>query len=117
MSSTLASRREKNMTAYIVRMGARKKRDILEKRDAELLHHIKNGSPDEKLVRAAEKVRAAQSAVIKCMLHETEAVKPEDEVRFAKRWRQLEDERDYWEAVSTAEIVDQYRNRYQQSEG
>lgn len=104
-----------DMTAYIVRKGAQKKRGILEKREAELVHHIKNESSDEKLVVAAEKVRAAQKAVIKCMLHETEAVKPEDEVTFGKRWRQLEQDRAYWDVVSAPEIINQYRKCNQQS--
>ena len=105
------------MTAYIVRKGAQKKKGILGKREAELLHHIKNGFSDEKLGQAAEKVRAAQNAIIKCMLHETEAVKPEDEVRFAERWQHLERDREHWETISTAEIIDQYRKLSQQSEG
>lgn len=104
------------MTAYIVRKGAQKKRGILGKREAELLHHLKNGSSDEKLEQAAEKVRAAQNAIIKCMLHETDAVKPEDELMFAERWQHLERDRDHWETVSTAEIIDQYRKLNRQSE-
>ncbi|CAN5908943.1 hypothetical protein BH11VER1_BH11VER1_09240 [soil metagenome] len=96
------------MTAYIVRKGAQKKKGILGKREAELRHHIKNQSSDEKLAKAAENVRVAKNAVIKCMIHETEAVKPEEEVRFAERRQQLEQDRDFWEAVSSAEIIDQY---------
>ncbi len=105
------------MTAYVVRKGAQKKKGILEKREAELLHHIKSESSGDKLANAAEKVRAAQTAVIKCLLHETEAVKPEDEVRFAERRQHLERDRDHWEAVSTAEINEQYRNQNPKPEG
>ncbi len=105
------------MTAYIVRKGAQKKKSILEKREAELIHRIKNDFSDETLVKAAEKVRAARNAVIKCMLHETEAIKPEDEVRFAESWLRLERDRDHWEAASTAEIIDQYRKLNQQPDG
>jgi hypothetical protein len=105
------------MTAYIVRKGAQKKKGILGKRETELLHHIKNESSDEKLGQAAEKVRAAQNAIIKCMLHETEAVKPEDEVRFAERWQHLERDCEHWETISNADIIDHYRKVNLQSDG
>ncbi len=105
------------MTAYVVRRGAQKKKGILEKRDAELLHQIQNHSSVEKLAKAAEKVRAAQNAVIKCLFHETEAVRPEDEERFAERWQHFERDRDYWENVSTAEIIELYQKRIESGNG
>ncbi len=103
------------MTAYIVRKGAQKKKGILEKREAEMLHHIRINASDEKLAKAAERVRDAQNAVIKCMLHETEAVRPEDEVRFAEQWRHLEQDREHWETITTTEIIDQYSVQNQRS--
>jgi hypothetical protein len=105
------------MTAYIVREGARKKREILEKREAELVHQLNQRAPDGKLAKAAEKVRIAQQAVIKCMLHESEAVRPEDEVVFAKRWQELERDRSYWEFVPAMEIISHYRALKREPEG
>ena len=104
------------MTAYIVRKGAQKKKEIFKKREAELLHQISSQASLEKITKAAERLRTAQKAVIKCLFHETEAVKPEDEKMFAARWQQLEQDREYWEDVSTAEIIDQYAKEIQQSE-
>jgi hypothetical protein len=105
------------MTSYIVRHGAQKKKGILEKRETELTHLLKHGAADEKLARAAEKIRAAQKAVIKCMFHETEAVKPEDEARFEKRWRRFEEDRIYWNDIATSDIISQYRDVAQEPEG
>jgi len=105
------------VTAYIVRKGAQKKKGILDKRVEELHHHIKHQSSDGKTTKAAEKVRDAQQAVIKCLLHETEAVKPEDEERFAVKWRQIEADKEYWDMVTTEEIIERYRKTIQQQEG
>ena len=98
------------MTAYIARKGVQKKKEILEKREAELLHCIKNDAPEEKLAKAAEKVRAAQLAVVKCLLYETEAVSPAEEMRFATRRRHIENDRDHWDHISVVGIIDHYRS-------
>lgn len=96
------------MTSYIVRQGAQKKKGILEKREAELIHCISNNDSIQKLEKAAEKVRAAQLAVIKCLLHETEAVRPEDEETYGKIWSKIEAQRTCWEEISRADIVARY---------
>jgi hypothetical protein len=96
------------MTSYIVRQGAQKKNGILEKREAELVHSISKDVPIQKLEKAAEKVRVAQLAVIKCLLHETEAVRPEDEETYGKVWSKLEAQRTCWEEISKADIVARY---------
>ncbi len=96
------------MTSYIVRQGAQKKKGILEKREAELVHSISKNGSIQKLEKAAEKVRAAQLAVIKCLLHETEAVRPEDEGTYGKIWSKLETQRTCWEEISKADIVARY---------
>ena len=106
--------RDKDVTAYIVREGAQKKKGILEKREKELCHHIRHQSSAEKIVKAAEKVRYAHKAVIKCLLHETEAVKPEDEERFNARWRHIEEDQDYWDAVTTESIIERYTKNQEQ---
>ena len=96
------------MTSYIVRQGGQKKKGILEKREAELVHSISKNSSIQKLEKAAEKVRAAQLAVIKCLLHETQAVRPEDEEMYGKVWSKVEAQRCYWEEVSAADIIARY---------
>lgn len=96
------------MTAYIVRKGAQKKKGILVKREAELVHHIATASPGHRLEMAAEKVRSAHLAVIKCLFHETEAVRPEDEERFGGTWQKLEKQRKEWECFSPADIIARY---------
>ncbi len=96
------------MTAYIVRKGAQKKKGILGKREAELVHHIATASPGHRLEKAAEKLRDAHLAVIKCLFHETEAVRPEDEEIFGKTWQKLEKQRKEWEEISSADIIARY---------
>lgn len=96
------------MTSYIVRQGAQKKKGILEKREAELVHSISKDVPIHKLEKAADKVRVAQLAVIKCLFHESEAVRPEDEETYGKAWHKLESQRTYWEEVSSADIIARY---------
>ena len=93
------------MTAYIVRKGAQKKKGILGKREAELAHHIATASPGYRQEKAAEKLRDAHLAVIKCLFHETEAVRPEDEGIFGKTWQKLEKQRKEWEEISSADII------------
>ena len=51
------------MTAYIVRKGAQKKKGILKEREAELVHFISTDSPDNRVEKAAGKVRSAHLAV------------------------------------------------------
>ena len=102
------------MTSYIVRKGAQKKKGILGKREAELVHHIASASPNHRLEIAAEKVRAAHLAVIKCLFHETEAVRPEDEERFGETWQDLEMQRKNWEELSSENIIAHYSLPVQQ---
>ena len=97
------------MTAYIVRKGAQKKRGILEKREETLRHHIRNASADMKLGPAAEEVRLAQLAVIKCLLHEIATVKSDDELRVHVARERLEAQAQQWRERSVAEIIGMYR--------
>ena len=53
------------MTAYIA--NHQKKKRLLQKREAKLLHAIRNGFPTEKIAAAAEKVKEAKLGVFKAM--------------------------------------------------
>jgi hypothetical protein len=57
------------MTTYIRRSYPAKKLAILGKRENEIMHAIYSGFSNERLFKAAEKVRAAQLAVLKGKRH------------------------------------------------
>ena len=93
------------MTAYIVRKGAQKKLGILEKREETLRHHITNGFSEEKLTLLAEEVRLAQLAVIKCLQHENEIIRSEDEEKLQNLHENLQSRAKHWLELSVLDIV------------
>jgi len=97
------------MTSYLVRQGAQKKRGILEKREETLRHHIRNEYPQTKLILAAEAVRSSQIAVIKCLLHENEIVRTEDEEKLRTVQESLYAQSKQWEELSTPDLVAIYK--------
>jgi hypothetical protein len=90
------------MTNYVP--DHRKKIRILEKRERELLHAIKNEFGVEKIERAAERVRNAKLNVYKSKLAEIPPVEGRWERREAM-WKKKTLE---WQSVSVVEIVDRY---------
>jgi hypothetical protein len=62
------------MTVYLANY--RKKQRIFAKREQELRHALKHGFPPKKLLRAAEKLRAAKIAVFKCYFSSRGPVQP-----------------------------------------
>lgn len=98
------------MTAYIVRKGAQKKLGILKKREETLRHHIRNGFSEAKLTQVAEEVRSSQLAVIKCLQHENEIVRSEDEERLRNLHEKLQSRAEHWLELSVLDIVTIYRH-------
>ncbi len=95
------------MTAYVRRTGAQKKKAILEKREAELRHHLAHASSAEKVAGSAERVRFAKLGVIKALLYEAEPAREEDDQNREVRAR-LNGERERWLGYSTDETVRLY---------
>jgi hypothetical protein len=93
------------MTAYVA--NHEKKNRIFAQREQQLRHAIKHGCPTEKLLVAAEKLRAAKIAVYKCRFAKNSSNQPHsfkpDEV--AKQDAKLQ----RWLSMTAAEIVDTYR--------
>jgi len=90
------------MTNYVP--DHRKKIRILEKRERELLHAIKNELGVEKITKAAERVRDAKLNVYKSKLAQIPPVEGRWERREAM-WKKKTSE---WQSVSVVEIVDRY---------
>ena len=81
-----------------------KKIRILEKRERELLHAIKNEFGVEKIKKAAERVRDAKLSVYKSKLAQIPPVEGRWERREAM-WKKKTSE---WQSISVLEIVDRY---------
>jgi hypothetical protein len=62
------------MTAYIATH--QKKLNILHKRERELIHALKHGYTQERLEKAAEKLRIAQLAMFKAKFTQNSALPP-----------------------------------------
>ena len=63
------------MPSEVPRSNTTKKREQLERREQELAHALRSGFSREKLVRAAEDLRAAQLSLLKAELYWTENAK------------------------------------------
>ncbi len=95
------------MTAYVA--NHEKKNRIFAKRERGLTHAIKNGFPEEKLIIAAEKVRAAKMSVFKCQFAKSTVLQahkfsPE---KMAANNKSIQ----RWLSMSTADIINEYRAR------
>jgi hypothetical protein len=94
------------MTAYIA--NHEKKNRIFAKREREMLHAIRHGFPAEKLLIAAEKLRAAKMAVFKCRFTKNSENQP---YQFAPEEMAAHDRQvQFWLSSSADEIVDMYRS-------
>jgi hypothetical protein len=98
------------MPSYVPRsLEPYKKREILEKREQELMHALKTGFDPLKINRAAEKVRAAQLAVLKAK-DDLIDYQPETEQKIHQR-SNIERERTSWLNISTEDIAVEYENK------
>lgn len=93
------------MTAYIANY--EKKNRIFAQREQQLRHAIKHNFPTEKLLVAAEKLRAAKVAVYKCRFAKNSSSQPHNfnAEEMAKHDARLQ----RWLSMTAAEIVDTYR--------
>ena len=96
------------MTNYIVRPGGQKKKNILKQRELALRGDIRREVTLEKLERSAGRVRLAQLAVIKALLHEVEPIRSEGEGRLADSLQRLGEAKEYWMEVPVEEIIRMY---------
>jgi hypothetical protein len=93
------------MTAYVA--DHQKKNGIFAQREQQLCHAIKHNFSAEKLLVAAEKVRAAKIAVYKCRYaknspNQPHSFRPEEAAKHDKNLER-------WLSMTTTEIVDSYR--------
>ena len=98
------------MSNYIPSVGAQKKRRILAKRERELIHHLKCGSPLGVVDVYAEHVRAAQLALIKALLSEKEPRSAESQTIMAAERANLLAMQASWRVLSLSEIATRYHN-------
>ncbi len=99
---------KKNMPSYVPRNKPIRKKEILEKREIQLLRQIKNSS-SEKVHIAAEKVREAHQNYIKAQKHVAEVFFAEGETPVNNlRRKKFDEQQRLWEQRTTEEIVGIY---------
>jgi polyribonucleotide nucleotidyltransferase len=96
------------MAQYLSPYPGHKKTVIFKQREKELLHAIKNGFNNQKLHKAAEKLRAAKMHLIKAMRQSIETYREEDKVPV-KRLEKLKVEAEEWESASAEDIINKYK--------
>ena len=94
------------MTTYLRRSYPAKKLAILGKRENELMHAIHAGLSARKAINAAEKVRAAQLAVLKGKRHYI----VDDGHPHFDGFKEIDAKTSEWTSIDAEEIVEQYRN-------
>lgn len=96
------------MTNYIARTGGQKKKNILRQKELTLRGDIHRRASQDKQQKSAEKVRIAQLAVIKVLIHEAEPGRSEDEDKAADSLLRLEEAKGYWTNIPSKEIIEVY---------
>ena len=89
------------MTAYIA--NHKKKLNTLKKRETELSHAIRHNAGEDRLHKCAERLRAAQLAVLK-MKYSRDSVLPVNTYK-------PDEEAKYWIEIDVADIVEIHRKR------
>ena len=87
------------MTAYIA--NHQKKKKIFQKREQELQHAIKNNFNNEKLIKAAEKLREAKLNVFKSEFSK-KSVLPAHKYKPDEKAKE-------WELLPAEDIIEKYR--------
>ncbi len=93
------------MTNYIPHH--RKKKDILEKRERELLKQIKDCGDERHLTKAAENVREAVIRVINANVAQLRPIEGEGEEQIKKAKMEIE----IWLKKSVDEIIELYKRK------
>jgi len=94
------------MTTYLRRSYPAKKLAILGKRENELSHAVHAGLSQEKLIKAAEKVRAAQLSVLKGKRHYI----VDDGHPHFDGFKEIDAKAAEWTSIKVEKIIEQYRN-------
>jgi hypothetical protein len=97
------------MTCYIRRSYPAKKKEILEKREQELLHSIKSKYKEEKIFKAAEKVREAHLSVLKGMRYYLFDDGTLDNLNTTAI-QKIDSETFEWTTKTSEEIIEKYKN-------
>ncbi len=94
------------MPIYPPRNEPVRKKEILKKREAEIIHAIENLASKSTISKVAEKVRFAQLKLIK---GKEESVKySRNEEQREKTIAKAKHDRDYWENIDVEDIVTMY---------
>jgi hypothetical protein len=97
------------MPSYPPRSETVRKREILEKRERELKHALKNKFQEIKIQRAAEKVRTAQLNLIKAEAHWNQTYQISEESSQQKmREMNIKKKLALWQEITWQEIVLRY---------
>ena len=100
------------MTGYVPRdKEPYKKKAILEQKEVELLHALRNNFTQEKLYRVVEKVRKAKLGVLKGQQHCAQVYKIEDDDPERQHHLKKIDEAFHkWSMMSPEDTIDIYRD-------
>lgn len=94
------------MPIYPPRNEPARKKEILKKREAEIVHAIENSESKAIIIKVAEKVRYAQLKLIK---GKEESVKySRNEEQREKTIIKAKHDRDYWESIDVEDIIGMY---------
>lgn len=97
------------MPSFPPRKDTTKKQDQLLKKEAELIHAIRINSTNEKLIKVAEKYKAAQIALLKAKLH---VIKEKELQKRVQKYNvsKIEAEKELWTNKTIEEILDELKN-------
>lgn len=94
------------MSNYLQRKGGQKRKNMLRQKELALRGDIGRGSPQEKLLKSAENLRAAYLGYIKVLLDETLPRRREDEAKAAEPLERLKAANTHWTTVSAQAIIE-----------
>jgi hypothetical protein len=100
------------MPSYVPRTTPVRKQEILEKREAELCHALRQALSPDRINRLSEKVREAQLNLIKAKKHLDQSFKAEDRtVEQEQRLENLNKQTELWLKYTSQEIIELYRKK------
>jgi hypothetical protein len=100
------------MPRYVPRTASVRKQEILEKREAELRHALRQASSHNRILRLSEKVREAQLKLIKAKKHLDQSFRVEDiSAEQEQRLNNLNKQTELWSKYTSQEIIELYRKK------
>jgi len=104
------------MPSFVPRTAPIRKKEILEKRETELRHALKQNGSLEKINRLAEKVRVAHLNLLKAKKHLDQTFRPEDNtVEHDRRSAKIDEQVTKWTKYSAEEIIETFKKNTEQS--